>query len=108
MAERARADRRLSQIGIALATAFMAIGALDAISTNFALAVGAYEINGFMRELQDTLGMFWFVPKMLLQALVAAMIIWSPTRPTIFIMGMMTVWTATVVVNNFKIAHMLS
>lgn len=108
LALRARSNPFLARTGYAVATLFMVLGMLDAISTNWALSVGAIEVNEFMRGLQDLLGPFWFVPKMLLQALVAMMIVWSPNKPTIFIMMITCCWTASVVTNNFVIAHSLS
>ena len=108
LALRARANPALARTGYVIATLFMILGTLDAISTNWALSVGGYEANGFMRTLQAWLGPLWFIPKMLLQALVAMMIIWSPNKPTIFLMILTCAWTASVVTSNFMIAAALS
>lgn len=108
LAMRARANPYLLNSGYAVATAFMTLGVLDAISTNWALSVGAYEVNAFMRALQEVLGVFWFVPKILLQTVVAMMIIWSPNKPTVLIMTLTCCWTASVVANNFIVAASLS
>ncbi len=104
----ARKNPVLSKAGYILACVFMTLGVLDAISTNWALEVGAYEKNAFMRWLQNHLGPLWFIPKMLLQALVATMIIWSPNKPTIMIMVLTSCWTASVVVSNFTIIYVMS
>lgn len=104
----ARQDRDAIRAGYTVATLFVFVGMLDAISTNWALSVGAYEVNGFMRGLQTMLGDFWFIPKMMMQAAVGAMIVWCPNKPTVMIMALMTTWTATIVCNNFVIAHLMS
>jgi len=69
VAETARANPTQARAGYLIAGIFVMLGILDALSTNWALEVGAYEVNGFMRYLQETLGPLWFVPKILLQAL---------------------------------------
>ncbi len=108
LAERARSDADLARTGRLVAAMFMLVGICDALSTNWALSQGAFEINGAMRWLQDSLGVLWFVPKAMAHALVAAMIIWSPNRILLSIMSVMTVATALVVANNIQIALMLS
>lgn len=107
-AEKARKNPSLARAGSLVAGTFVILGILDAISTNWALEVGAYEVNGFMRYLQEKLGALWFIPKMMLQALVATMIIWSPNKPTIFIMALTCCWTASVVISNFVIADYMA
>ncbi len=108
VAESARANPIQARAGYLIAGIFVMLGILDALSTNWALEVGAYEVNGFMRYLQDTLGPLWFVPKIMLQAVVATMIVWSPNKPTIIIMALTCCWTASVVTSNFLIASVLS
>lgn len=103
----ARSNPEQARLGYLLAGTFMMLGILDALSTNMALEAGAYEVNGFMRWLQETLGPFWVVPKLMLQALVAAMIVWSPNRPTIIIMLLTSCWIASVVMTNFILAAVL-
>jgi len=107
-AEVARANPIQARAGYLIAGTFVMLGILDAISTNWALEVGAYEVNSFMRYLQEKLGALWFVPKIMLQALVATMIVWSPNKPTIIIMALTCCWTASVVISNFIIASILS
>jgi len=107
-AKQARDNPALVRAGSLVAGIFIMLGILDAISTNWALEVGAYEANGFMRYLQEKFGAFWFVPKIMLQALVATMIVWSPNKPTIFIMMLTCCWTASVVTSNFIIASFMS
>ena len=108
LAENARANPLQARAGYLLAGIFVMLGILDALSTNWALEVGAYEVNGFMRYLQEKFGALWFVPKIMLQALVATMIVWSPNKPTIIIMAATCCWTASVVTSNFIIASVMS
>lgn len=118
MAERAQRYERVASIarsnpiqaraGYLIAGIFVMLGILDALSTNWALEVGAFEVNSFMRYLQETLGPMWFVPKIMLQAMVATMIVWSPNKPTIIIMAFTCCWTASVVISNFIIASVMA
>ncbi len=108
LALRARQNPLLLQAGYTVAGLFVFLGIMDVLSTNWALSVGAYELNGFIRTIQDYLGPAWYVPKLVLQATVAAMIVWSPNRMTIFIMTVMCGWTSSIVTNNFMIAYHLS
>lgn len=108
MAEIARANPMQARAGYLIAGTFVILGILDALSTNWALEVGAFEANSFMRYLQEVFGPMWFVPKILLQALVATMIVWSPNKPTIIIMALSCCWTASVVISNFVIASVMS
>ncbi len=108
VAERARQNPLLVRAGYTLAGLFVFLGIMDVFSTNWALSVGAYELNDGVRAAQEYLGSAWYVPKMALQAMVAAMIVWSPNRITIFIMTVMCGWTSSIVTNNFVIAYSLS
>lgn len=107
-AEVARANPLQARAGYLIAGLFIILGIFDAISTNWALEVGAFEANSFMRYLQEKFGALWFVPKIMLQAVVATMIVWSPNKPTIIIMALTCCWTASVVISNFVIASVLS
>jgi hypothetical protein len=108
LALRARQVPHLVKAGYTLAGLFVFLGMMDVLSTNWALSVGAYELNDGMRAVQEHLGSVWYVPKLFLQAMIAAMIVWSPNRITIFIMTVMCGWTSSVVTNNFIIAYSLS
>ncbi len=108
LALKARQNPTLQRLGYTVAGLFMFLGMMDVLSTEWALSVGAYELNGFMRSLQETMGSIWYLPKLALQATVAAMIVWSPNKATIAIMTCMCGWTSSVVTNNFVIAYNLS
>lgn len=108
LAASSRNNATLARAGYLVAGIFVMLGILDALSTNWALEVGAFEANAFMRYLQDQFGALWFVPKILLQAVVATMIVWSPNKATVFIMALTCCWTASVVTSNFIIASVLS
>lgn len=108
IAIRARQNPTLVLLGYTVGTLFVFLGILDVLSTNWALSVGAYEINRFMWSIMEMTGDYWIIPKLLFQCSVAAMIVWSPNRATIGIMTIMCAWTTSVVTNNFVIAYTLS
>lgn len=108
LALQARRDQTLVTVGYSLASLFVVLGMMDVLSTNLALSYGAYEINGIMRSTQEWFGELWYIPKLALQAMVAAMIVWSPNRATICIMTLMCGWTSSIVTSNFMIAYNLS
>jgi len=108
LALKARQNPTLVLLGYTVGTLFVFLGILDVLSTNWALSVGAYEINRFMWSIMELTGDYWVVPKLLFQCSVAAMIVWSPNRATIGIMTIMCAWTTSVVTNNFVIAYTLS
>jgi len=108
LAIRARQNPTLVLLGYTVAGLFMVLGIMDCLSTNWAISVGAYEINWIMRTAMEYLGTFWILPKLAFQALVATMIVWSPNRATIGIMTVMCAWLSSVVTNNFIIAYALS
>lgn len=108
IAIRARQNPTLVLLGYTVGTLFVFLGILDVLSTNWALSVGAYEINRFMWSIMELTGDYWIIPKLLFQCSVAAMIVWSPNRATIGIMTIMCAWTTSVVTNNFVIAYTLS
>jgi len=108
LALKARQNPTLVLLGYTVGTLFVFLGILDVLSTNWALSVGAYEINRFMWSIMELTGDYWIVPKLLFQCSVAAMIVWSPNRATIGIMTIMCAWTTSVVTNNFVIAYTLS
>lgn len=108
MALKARQNPMHVRLGYTVGTLFVFLGILDVLSTNWALSVGAYELNTIMRTLMDYTGPFWVLPKLILQCMIAAMIVWSPNIPTIGIMTIMCAWTSSIVTNNFVIAYSLS
>lgn len=108
LAHDARQNYTLHLLGHTVAMMFVALGILDVMSTDWALSVGAHEINGIMLAVQNWFGPLWYFPKLALQAAVAAMIVWSPNRATILIMAIMCGWTSSIVTNNFLIAHTMS
>ena len=108
LALRSRQDPTLVLLGYIVAGLFVFLGILDCLSTNWAISLGAYELNGIMRAAMEVLGVFWILPKLALQAAVAAMIVWSPNRMTIGIMTAMCIWFSSVVTSNLLIAYSLS
>ena len=89
-----------------LATLLIVLGSLDVMSTNLGLAAGAVEMNPFVHWVQITLGEWWSVPKMLLHAITAAMVLWCPRPAVLYCVGAVSLIIATVVWNNFQLGGM--
>lgn len=101
-----RQDDRQRITGYLLATLMIVLGSLDVMSTNLGLAAGAVELNPIVRWVQATLGDWWSVPKMLLHAITAAMVLWCPRPAVLCCVGVVSVIIATVVWSNFQIGGM--
>jgi len=101
MAERARKNVDMLQLSYTLASITMILGVLDVFSTNLGLAAGAVEQNPLILGMMGTVGVYYFIPKLLLTSVVASMIIWSPTRLTLALMALYSGWMTSVVTNNF-------
>jgi len=81
LAARCRASRRLMATAWLFGALVMLVGFFDAVSTNLGLATGLVEeANVVMAWLQQSVGEYWLLPKMLMHAAVAAMILWYPHR----------------------------
>lgn len=103
-ARRAREHPRRVLWARALAVALLVVGALDAASTELALQTGgAMEFNPLIRAAQEHLGVWWIGAKMAAHALLAAALLWYPNRPTIIALGIVTLFTALIAVNNLLI-----
>ena len=103
-ARRVRAIPHRVRWAKAIAVALLAAGALDAASTEIALATGrVYEANPIVRMVQDALGGWWIAPKMAAHFGLAFAVVWFPNRPTLCAMGGVALLTAIVAANNFSI-----
>lgn len=91
-------------IAIFLAATTLLAGVLDAVSTELALATGlAFEANPFVRAIQDEIGSFWLVPKLITHVTLAYVIVKFPTNFTFGIMGMLAMVTLGAALSNFEI-----
>ena len=107
MAEEARLARAIpGRTGWAklIAVALILVGAVDAASTEIAMATGrVVEINPVIRTLQDAIGGWWIAAKMGAHLLLACAVLWYPNRPTLVAMAVVMLLTAAVAANNLLI-----
>lgn len=104
IAARSRANATLVRWARIFSLAFVIVGSLDVISTNAALAVGHEEGNPLVEALQDHMGPWWAVPKMLLHLALAWLILWIPSRRMLRITAFVTSVYLIMVANNFYLA----
>ena len=86
-----------------VAFAVIAVGILDAVSTNAGLLAGAVEINPLMAYAQETLGPWWVLPKIGLQLFVAAIVLMRPARMVFACVSLEVLVNAVVVMKNFAL-----
>ncbi len=72
-----------------MAILILVAGVGDVISTNQGLAVGAVELNPVLAWIQAKMSFWWFLPKMALHGILAAIVLWNP-RPMVM-MAIITV-----------------
>ena len=72
-----------------VAILILVAGVGDVISTNQGLAVGAVELNPVLAWIQAKMSFWWFLPKMALHGILAAIVLWNP-RPMVM-MAIITV-----------------
>ena len=80
------------------------VGILDVVSTNAGLLAGAVEVNPLMALAQSSLGAWWVAPKIGLQLVAAAIVIFRPARMVFACVGTVVLCNAVVVLNNFALA----
>jgi hypothetical protein len=90
--------------GLTISFLILVAGVGDVISTNQGLAAGAVELNPVLAWIQAKMGFWWFLPKMALNGILVAIVLWNP-RP----MVMMTIITlilvnTAIILNNFALA----
>lgn len=81
------------------------VGIFDVLSTNAMLAAGNMEANVLMAGLQHNLGVWWFVPKLLVHVLVALIVLWLPTKTMIRNAQAGVLIYALVITNNFYLSN---
>ena len=99
--------RRITPWAPLVAFIVLAIGILDVVSTNVGLMAGAVEINPLMACAQDLLGHWWAAPKIAMQLLVAAIVLYRPARLVLASVGTVALINGFVVFNNFALAGVL-
>jgi hypothetical protein len=104
VAAKHRSSPRLTKAAHIVAGILFALALMDVFSTNLGLANGAFETNHLIGWLQDTFGMWWFVPKLIIHLIPVAMILWYPHRWVLMIVSPVIPYTAFIVWNNLHIA----
>jgi len=92
---------------VLVAVSVLVVGVLDAISTNAGLMAGGVEVNPLMAWAQYSFGAWWIAPKLGLQLVTAAIVLFRPARIVFVCVGVVATVNAMVVVNNFAIAGAL-
>lgn len=87
------------------ATLVIIVGLFDVLSTNAALSAGHIEANILMASLQQNMGVWWFVPKLLVHILLALFILWLPSRKMIRNAQVGVLLYALVITNNFYLSN---
>lgn len=101
---RCRLDQNMVLLAQVFAALIVAVGVLDVLSTNAMLAAGNIEANALMASLQHELGVWWFVPKLLVHVLVAVFVLWLPSKSMIRKAQAIVVIYALVITNNFYLS----
>ena len=101
---RARLDYNMVTLAQVLAALIVAVGVLDVLSTNAMLAAGNIEANLLMAGLQHELGVWWFVPKLVVHVLVAMFVLWLPSKSMIRKAQAVVLIYALVITNNFYLS----
>ncbi len=85
------------------ALCLLILGALDAVTTNFALSIGYIEANPLIAALIGWLGIYWLLPKMLFHFLLSCILLVKQTKKALINAGVVCTVYLAVVVNNFLI-----
>ncbi len=104
IALRSRADKRLKRAGRVLATVILFLGGFDVISSNAALSAGQIEGNPLMRSLQEQMGDWWSVPKIVFHLILACLVLWIPSKRMLVVGAAVSAVYLLVVANNLYLA----
>jgi hypothetical protein len=99
-----RRDSRLRLAAQVLALMIVAVGILDVVSTNASIAAGGTETNALIAALMTQLGVWWFVPKLAVHVMVAAFVLWLPSRGLIWKARACVMVYTLIIATNFYIA----
>ena len=103
-AARSRRVERWPAFALIVAILTLVVGIGDVISTNQGLAAGAVELNPLFAWVQATFGSWWFLPKMALHGVVAAMVIWFPQPMVLAVVFPIILANGAIILNNFALA----
>lgn len=100
-----RQDPRFMWLGIVTGMLIIMVGVFDVISSNAVLSAGSgFEVNPLHRWTQANMGAWWFIPKMMIHAVVAAMVVWFPNRAVLAMVIPIILLTSVIVLHNFQLA----
>lgn len=104
-ASKSRADAAGSGAALMAVVVYNLIGLLDIYSTSLGLAAGlGEEANPVIRAAMDHFGPGWIAAKLVLQALISAMVLWFPHRIVVGIFAVAVAFNAGIVWSNLRIA----
>ena len=87
-----------------LALMIVVVGILDVVSTNASIAAGGIETNTLIAALMAQLGVWWFIPKMVVHVLVALFVMWLPSRQLLWKARVCVIIYTLIIATNFHIA----
>lgn len=87
-----------------IALTIVIVGILDVISTNASIAAGGSETNALIAAMMTQLGTWWFVPKIAVHVLVAAFVLWLPSKPLLWKARLCVIAYTMIIATNFYIA----
>ena len=92
---------------LTLAAMFFKLELADVITTNLALAQGNHEFNPLMLAEMHNLGACYFVPKLAIALIIAAMI-WRfpPTKLYRYLVSALLLLCSAIVVNNLAVIYL--
>ena len=103
-AARSRRVDRWQAFALIVAILTLVVGVGDVVSTNQGLAAGAVELNPLFAWIQAALGAWWFLPKMALHGIVAAMVLWYPQPMVLAVVIPIILANSAIILNNFALA----
>ncbi|MGE0407813.1 MAG: DUF5658 family protein [Amphiplicatus sp.] len=107
-ASRSREDARGLAAAIIAIALYNIVGLLDIYSTSIGVGAGlAEEVNPLMRAAMENFGAGWIAGKLVLQAMISAMVLWFPHRIVLAIFIVAVMFNAGVVYGNLRVAGIL-
>lgn len=104
-AESARAATANMVAAWILVAVYNLVGFLDVASTIIAIDSGlGREANPLILAMMENIGGYWVLPKLALQAVVSAMVLWFPHWIVLGFFSLAMIGKSAVVYNNFAIA----
>ena len=87
-----------------VALLIVVVGVLDVVSTNASIGAGGAETNALVAAFMTRLDSWWFLPKIAIHLMVAAFVLWLPSRPLLWKAQLCVAAYTLVIFSNFHIA----